>query len=80
MRQTKSLQTLVKAKRANLKALTTRMAAVVTAAVVELNPGKSMIRRIDDMLHSPPAPAGESHPAFLCRNQRIHAPASFLVF
>jgi cytochrome P450 len=45
---------LVKARRMNLKTLTTRMAAVVTAAVVGLNPTQSMIRRIDDMLHSPP--------------------------
>jgi len=49
------LAELVKAKRMNLKTLTTRMAASVTAAVVGLKPSKSMIRRIDDMLHSPPA-------------------------
>jgi cytochrome P450 len=50
------LAELVSAKQFNLKTLTTRMAAVVTAAVVGLNPSKAMIRRIDDMLHSPPAP------------------------
>jgi len=48
------LADLVKAKRMNLKTLTTRMAATVTAAVVGLNPTKGMFRRIDDMLHSPP--------------------------
>ena len=48
------LADLVKAKRMNLKTLTTRMAATVTAAVVGLNPTQGMFRRIDDMLHSPP--------------------------
>ena len=51
------LADLIQAKQYNLKTLTTRLAAVVTAAVVGLNPTKSMIRRIDAMLHSPPAPS-----------------------
>jgi cytochrome P450 len=49
------LAELVQAKQFNLKTLTTRMAAVVTAAVVGLNPSKGMTRRIANMLHSTPA-------------------------
>jgi cytochrome P450 len=50
------IASLTDAKRINLKTLTTRMAVVVTSAVVGLNPTDGMIRRIDGMLHSPPAP------------------------
>jgi cytochrome P450 len=49
------IASLTAAKRINLKTLTTRMAGVVTSAVVGLNPTQGMIRRIDGMLHSPPA-------------------------
>jgi len=49
------IASLTDAKRINLKTLTTRMAVVVTSAVVGLNPTQGMIRRIDGMLHSPPA-------------------------
>lgn len=44
---------LVREKQVNLKKLSRQMAAVVTAAVVGLNPTKGMIRRLDEMLHSP---------------------------
>ncbi len=47
---------LIQNKRVNLKTLTTRMATVVTAAVVGLNPTDGMIRRLDNMLHTPPPP------------------------
>ena len=50
------IASLTTARRINLKTLTTRMAVVVTSAVVGLNPTAGMIRRIDGMLHSPPAP------------------------
>lgn len=41
-------------KRANLRELSRQMATVVASAVIGLNPTKAMIRRLDDMLHSPP--------------------------
>lgn len=41
-------------KRANLKELSRRMATVVASAVIGLKPTKAMIRRLDEMLHSPP--------------------------
>ncbi|HKY56053.1 MAG TPA: cytochrome P450, partial [Anaerolineales bacterium] len=41
-------------KRANLRELSRQMATVVVSAVIGLNPTKGMIRRLDDMLHSPP--------------------------
>ena len=46
---------LVKAKRIDLKILSRRMAAVVTAAVVGLKPTDGLTQRVDAMLHSPPA-------------------------
>ena len=47
------LAELIKIKRMDLKTLSRSMAAVVTSSVVGLNPTKGMIRRIDEMLHSP---------------------------
>ena len=44
---------LVKSKRMDLKVLSRRLAAVVTSAVVGLNPTDEMIRRVDEMLHAP---------------------------
>ncbi|HZJ22281.1 MAG TPA: cytochrome P450 [Anaerolineales bacterium] len=41
-------------KRANLRELSRQMATVVASAVIGLKPTKGMIRRLDDMLHSPP--------------------------
>ena len=46
-------------KRANLRVLSRQMATVVASAVIGLKPTKAMIRRLDDMLHSPPL---SSHP------------------
>jgi cytochrome P450 len=46
-------------KRANLRELSRRMATVVASAVIGLKPTNAMIRRLDDMLHSPPL---SSHP------------------
>ena len=43
---------LVKAKRADLRQFTTRMATVVAAAVVGLNPTDGLIKRLDAMLHT----------------------------
>ncbi|MEP6894794.1 MAG: cytochrome P450 [Chloroflexota bacterium] len=43
---------LVKSKRMDLKVLSRRLAAVVTSAVVGLDPTAGMIRRVDDMLHA----------------------------
>ncbi len=43
---------LVKAKRADLRYFTTRMATVVAAAVVGLSPTNGLIKRLDAMLHS----------------------------
>jgi cytochrome P450 len=45
---------LVRAKQLDLKTLTTRMATVVAATVVGLNPTKGLVKRLDAMLHSPP--------------------------
>lgn len=47
------LAEFVKAKRMDLKTLSRNMAAIVTSAVIGLNPTKGMIRRVDAMLHSP---------------------------
>jgi cytochrome P450 len=47
------LAELIRTKRMDLKTLSRHMAAVVTSSVVGLNPTKGMIRRIDEMLHSP---------------------------
>lgn len=44
---------LLEAKRMDLKILSRRLAAVVTSAVVGLEPTEAMIRRVDDMLHAP---------------------------
>jgi len=44
---------LLKSKRMDLKILSRRLAAVVTSAVVGLDPTDAMIRRVDDMLHAP---------------------------
>lgn len=46
---------LVRAKRADLNDLSVRMAACVAAAVVGLDPTPGLIRRLDAMLHAPPA-------------------------
>ena len=46
---------LARAKRADLNDLSVRMAASVAAAVVGLNPTPGFIRRLDAMLHAPPA-------------------------
>src|SRR5688572_18231227 len=40
-------------KRANLRVLSRQIATVVASAVIGLKPTKAMIRRLDDMLHSP---------------------------
>ncbi len=45
---------LVKVKRIDLKILSRRMAAIVTAAVVGLKPTDGLAQRVDAMLHSPP--------------------------
>lgn len=47
------LAELIQTKRMDLKTLSRKMAAVVTCSVVGLKPTKGMIRRIDEMLHSP---------------------------
>jgi cytochrome P450 len=43
---------LVKAKRADLRQFTTRMATVVAAAVVGLKPTSGLVKRLDAMLHT----------------------------
>jgi len=47
------LAELMRSKRMDLKTLSRNMAAIVTSAVVGLNPTRGMIRRVDAMLHSP---------------------------
>jgi cytochrome P450 len=59
------LANLVKSKRMNLKTLSRNMAAVVTSAVVGLNPTAGMIRRIDAMLHSPQRPSNNPVARFM---------------
>ncbi len=49
---------LVRAKQLDLNDLTRRMAAVVAATVVGLQPTAGLVRRLDAMLHSPQRPAG----------------------
>jgi len=47
---------LKKRKSVDLKVLSRKMATVVASAVVGLNPSAGMIRRLDEMLHSPEMP------------------------
>jgi len=48
---------LLRVKRLDLKTLTNRMATVVAATVVGLDPNPGLIKRLDAMLHSPTPPA-----------------------
>jgi cytochrome P450 len=61
----KVLADLIKSKRMDLKTLSSNMAAVVTSAVVGLNPTAGLAKRIDAMLHPPYKPANNPISRFL---------------